>query len=87
MDTTTEMQIKLNYNDGLSRTYKIPNVNYSYPSASIRAAVANFNDHTDGGESGNSRNSNIFRSRENGRCTGVESVTIIETTEELIYGN
>ena len=81
--TTTEMQIKLNYDDGLTRTYKIPNVNYSYPSASIRSAVTAFNaEATVGGDT-----NLVFVSKDNGNCTGVESVTIIQTTEELIYGN
>ena len=81
--TTTEMQIKLKYDDGLTRTYKIPNVNYSYPSASIRSAVAEFNSRAVTGDDTNL----VFVSKENGNCTGVESVTIIQTTEELIYGN
>lgn len=84
--TSTEMKIKLNYDDGDTRIYTIPGVSPSFPSASIKAAVTNFNERAIDLDP-NGRCAKVFKSKDGGSCSSVNSVTIITTEEEIIYGN
>lgn len=82
MSTTTELQLKLEFEDGSTRLYTIPTVESGLTDTMVISRVNALNDGTN---PDSSAFKSTFVTEDGDHCVSITSASIITTTEEEIY--